>query len=657
VRRLELLGLRGARSRAEREVLRKARSGDWANLVEGDKPGQDLDDPMDDTILATPDLEKARWVRASFLRDLLTAEDDHVHPKGVRVRGARVTGKLDLEAVRGLRQLTLRGCWLDETPVFEQAELDWLELSCCQVPALHADQVSVKYSLVLARTRFSGDVRLMRASIEGLLDLHEVTLGSKDDEDAGTYKSQSILYADSIRVENLVRLDRLDAWGAVRLVGGVVAGTFYLRNAKVRFRGGVALEADRVDVSGDTILDRSRFKGAVGLRHAKIGGRLTCRGTRLSHPPLRREKDLPGEAPDPLHEAKVLLADQAEVGGDVRLSDGFKSMGCVSFLGATVSGSMVVDGATLTAIEPDTEPDEKSASHRHIAFDGEGMQVKSRLTWKPAEPNGYVDLRYANVHRLDDTHNAWPSEKEGKSYLTGLVYEELAHRYRTKQDLESRIAWLQRQRRYSSQPYEQLARFYRNSGHNRHADDVGVAREEARLGQLEGRDLRTRSYRAMLWVHRLTMGFGYKPVRAIVVLIVLFVATLVPLFVAEHSGWIEASKASEDVDVSRSQLKVLSSGTTQPTQPVESTTTTVASEQPDVLPKAGLCDGTYPCYSAFLYSAETVVPLINLRQAEYWTVSAQTVPAKVIRWWLGLSAILGWVLVTFTAGSALVARR
>jgi hypothetical protein len=673
---------RGARSRGEREALRQARSGDWANFVEGDELFREA--ATQDDVVATSELDEANWIRASFLRDLLTAGDGHVHRKGVRIRGTRVTGKLDLEAVRGLPQLTLRGCWLDETPVFEQAQLDWLELSCCRVPKLRADQLSVTYSLVLTRTRFETHVQLRRASIEGPVDLSEcrvpgklclaemrvagslkltgLRLGSEGDKHAGTESERSALYADSIRVENRVQLDKLDAWGRVRLVGAVVGGSFYMDNAAVRVAGGIALRADRIDVAGNASLNRSTFKGVVWLRDAKIGGKLTCMGTKLSNPPLVGGGDAAlSEGLDLLHEAKVFLADQAEIGGDVRLSHHFESTGCVSFLGATVSGSMVVDGAKLAAIEPDEEPKEETLSHRHIAFDGEGMQVKSRLTWKPAEAIGYVDLRYASVHRLDDKLDGWPMTDKGKSYLTGLVYEELAHEFREPAHLQNRIAWLKRQAHYSSQPYEQLSRFYRNSGHNRHADEVGIAREEARLDQIKGSDFKARWARTKGWLHRWTTGYGFKPLQAGWVLVLLFVLTLVPLTHAKEQRWIEPSKASEDADVSRQQLKTTSLTAPQPAKPfqADATTTTVPSEQADKpqLPRTNDCDDTYPCFSTFLYSLETVVPLINLRQAEYWTINAKHPTARHIRWWLGLSAILGWVLVTFTAGSALVARR
>jgi hypothetical protein len=127
--------------------------------------------------------------------------------------------------------------------------------------------------------------------------------------------------------------------------------------------------------------------------------------------------------------------------------------------------------------------------------------------------------------------------------------------------------------------------------------------------------------------------------------------------VAEYNHWIEPSKASEDTDVTRMQIDSFKNSQKTSTQPTQAVTTSPGAADGAVPPSATGCDPTYPCYSTLLYSLETVVPLINLRQAEYWTLTANHIAARLIRGWLGISAILGWVLVTFTAGSALVARR
>jgi hypothetical protein len=93
------------------------------------------------------------------------------------------------------------------------------------------------------------------------------------------------------------------------------------------------------------------------------------------------------------------------------------------------------------------------------------------------------------------------------------------------------------------------------------------------------------------------------------------------------------------------------------TQPRRAVARSPGAADKAVPPSATACDPTYPCFSTLLYSLKTVVPLINLRQAKYWTVTANHISARLIRGWLRISAILSWILVTFTGGSALTARR
>lgn len=681
---------RSAKTSAERKVLRCASRGQWADF----RPEVTFaEDAMADKIdVSRMRFDETNEVSADFLGGLLAAKDDHVHPKGLRVRGARVTGTLDLEAVRDLPQLTLRGCQLDAAPVLEQAQLDWLELSCCILPALRADQLSVRYSLVLARSKIDGEVGLVQANIDGPLSLDRCRVvggvrlaeasvaGPLSLQDAlllvGAKREESpdwaevALSANSIRVENLASLDGLEAWGAVSLVGARIGGSLSLRRVQVHHGGRVALSADRIEVTGNTTLDGARIDGAVSLRNAQVGGRLSCNGTILDDPPRRDREGRP--PPEPLHEAKVLIADQALFAGDVLLGseavgeDGaFRSVGCVSFMGATVNGSMVVRHASMAAIDPTST----MKSHRHIAFDAEGVQVKSRLTWRCDPPTGYVDLRYAHVHRLDDDLAAWPGDRDRRMcYLTGLVYEEVLDGFLGQDDLEKRIAWLGRQPSYTSQPYEQLARFYRNSGHLRHASDVGYEREKQRLHNLrtnygnpprsrkDGRKAR-RSWTigSMLrWV----VGFGYRPHWALGFLVGLLAFTCVLLAMAEHSGRIMPSKSSEAIDVVKAQLAARSPDSAQVAEVVAPPAGQPSEEPlPEELPDEDECKASYPCFSTWLFGLETVVPLINLRQGEYWSVHGEELNWQLLRWWLGVSSILGWVLVTLTASTVLAARR
>lgn len=91
-------------STAETKIVANLRSGDFDRLGDGLRP--DWDDP-------------ARTVRAELLRFLILGSDHGfpMHEKGLSVSGARVTGILDLEGCRIPRDIRLKDCLFEASPV------------------------------------------------------------------------------------------------------------------------------------------------------------------------------------------------------------------------------------------------------------------------------------------------------------------------------------------------------------------------------------------------------------------------------------------------------------------------------------------------------------------------------------------------------------
>jgi hypothetical protein len=50
------------------------------------------------------------------------------------------------------------------------------------------------------------------------------------------------------------------------------------------------------------------------------------------------------------------------------------------------------------------------------------------------------------------------------------------------------------------------------------------------------------------------------------------------------------------------------------------------------------------CLSPFLYSVDTVIPLISLDQRSTWYPDPHVRYGELMLWWLDLSTILGWLL-------------
>jgi hypothetical protein len=229
-------------------------------------------------------------VRAGFLRKLLLGLDESwsVAAPGVRIKGARIEGALDLTdcAGEGLPALMLEDCDLPEPVDISHARIGRLSFRGSRLVLL----VGVE------------------AQIDGQFDLRGI---SSFDED-GTLM--------------------------LRLHGIAVAGDFAAHGAQLARPADAsehALSMESAAIEGAVWLG-SGFEahGCVWLLGAQIKGSLECGGGRF----FNRAEDANGSA---------LVAENATIGGDVFLRGGFVAEGEVWLAGAQIRGDVDLDTATL----------------------------------------------------------------------------------------------------------------------------------------------------------------------------------------------------------------------------------------------------------------------------------------------------------------------
>src|SRR5262249_19453733 len=198
-------------------------------------------------------------------------------PHGLRLRGARITGRLDLANLTTDVSLQLRDCLLEEGVLAEGARLAFVGLTGCQLKhpterPLAADGLSCSV-LALSEARITGHtsvgaVNLTGAQIGGGLDCDGAALCN----DSGP-----ALGADGLQVGRRVLLrDRFTATGAgqygtVRLTSAHIGGSLLCDGAALRNDSGPALVAYGLQV-GRSVFLRSGFtatgtgdRGAVRL--------------------------------------------------------------------------------------------------------------------------------------------------------------------------------------------------------------------------------------------------------------------------------------------------------------------------------------------------------------------------------------------------------
>ena len=284
-----------------------------------------------------------RTVRASVLRHLLIAPQWPVDAKGVRLRGVRISGKLDLEASSLRCPLWLDSCYLDdpESLCLNQATAVSLSLTDCLLAGFAGDMLAVR-ELDLGRSTLTGPLRLSNAEIAGQFSCSGAKLSATD-------PSGYALDADGIKVGGDMFLDQgFASGGAIRLAGAAIAGDLSCRGANLASSdyNGYTLNADGIKVGGDMFLDQGfasdgeiRFAsdGAIRLAGAAIAGHLFCSGAKLTG------ADYNGYA---------LNADKLQVGGDMFLDNGFLSNEAIGLSGAVIAGLFSCSGAKLTTTYP-----------------------------------------------------------------------------------------------------------------------------------------------------------------------------------------------------------------------------------------------------------------------------------------------------------------
>jgi hypothetical protein len=160
--------------------------------------------------------DDARIIRSDVIRDLLLGRLPNtilngraLDPRGLRLTGATLTGRLDLDYVRLDVGLRLLGCALVDGITAEQARLAYLDLGGSTIghseaiePALNGSGMTLTGNLDLVRVRASsrasgGTIRLAGAHINGRLDLGGSSL---------TNEGGPGLSADRLVVDNVAHL-------------------------------------------------------------------------------------------------------------------------------------------------------------------------------------------------------------------------------------------------------------------------------------------------------------------------------------------------------------------------------------------------------------------------------------------------------------------
>jgi hypothetical protein len=191
-----------------------------------------------------------RTVRAQLLIELLTTERraGGQRVRALRLRGAHISGTLNLEALTFVCPLTLEDCYFDAPVTLDEARAVSVGLRGCHLPYVSARQLETRGDLDLDRLR-ANKVDLAGAQIGGMLFLRHAELSSGHEH---------VLDGDRLQVRQEMDCSGLRAQGELRLLVAHIGGQLTLSGAELTNEGGRALTAYGVQVDADMFC-RKRF--------------------------------------------------------------------------------------------------------------------------------------------------------------------------------------------------------------------------------------------------------------------------------------------------------------------------------------------------------------------------------------------------------------
>ncbi|MEV6486842.1 hypothetical protein [Streptomyces sp. NPDC051576] len=499
----------------------------------------------------------------------------------LHLTGATITGNLRLSHARVEIPVAFTDCRFDNAVDLSDASLCSVDLTGSSLPGLSADRLQVDGDLKLVRT-VGGAVSLFRSDITGDMWLNGAELVSED--------SGYALRAPQLRVGGGLYARAINAVGGINL-WGAQAFTLEVTKGCLSSTGHTALRCDGLRITQDLhCSELSVDGGGISLFGATIGGQCWFTGAAV-----RNDTGWAVSAPS------------VRVGGGM-YGNGMRAHGGVNLFAATIGESIELSGCTLTS--HGNHALRAPGAHIEANLDlGDEATIASGVTLPRAEIKGTLrlsgsafgdastidlqhatvgvlvmtstntqapmyDLRAAVIGRIDDSPTSWPPRIE----LDGLSYQDL----RPLLPATQRLAWIDRSNGYSPHAYEHLAAYYRQLGHDDDARTVQLARHRRR------RDSAQMPARLWGYFEDLTVGYGYRPGRALVWLFAL--TTLVAIVFAAI-----------------------------PPQPVRT---------------------NGPAFQPVAFALDLILPVLDLGQEKAFTPSGNTA------WVAWASAIAGWLLAT-----------
>ncbi|MEP2027498.1 MAG: hypothetical protein ABJI96_02175 [Paracoccaceae bacterium] len=453
--------------------------------------------------------------------------------------------------------------------------------------------------------RFQQDLGMFQASLENL-NLSQSHLNG--------------LNAQRAKITGDIFLRDIVATATIDFSGAEIGGQLDCTGAQFNATEGLALDAQGAKITDDIFLRDVVATATIDFSGAEIGGQLSCTSAQFN-----------------ATEGVALNAQGAKITESVFLRD-IVATATIHVSGAEIGGQLSCMGAQFNATEG-------------FALDAQGAQISGGLIWRNVSfPSQPVLFAAAHTSALADDLDSWES---GAIYdLDGFTYD----RIYGSMNARERTKWLEKgsysRGEFAPQPFTQLAKVLRESGHDGEARKVLFKREQLlrrnirdqqRIAPNGDISVRLRSIwrfikngfrHAVDLLLRWVVGYGHHPFQSLWLLIALIVLAICPAHLAyeegsfaPNSGPIQASAAWQDY-------------ANAPGNPAERWSAKWAPGQ------------DWETFNRYAYAADLVIPIIDLGQTAAWAPSTTRGWWGKQLWWAQWFFIaMGWIVTALGAAA------
>ena len=381
---------------------------------------------------------------------------------GLNMNGSKFTGKLDMNGMKAEGDLLMRGR-------AEFAEVDLCSAKIGGLVAMNGSKFTGKLNMTDMEAEGNllmhggaefAEVELVTAKIGGQVAMHGSKFTGKLD-------------MNGMEAGHLFMYEKAE-FAEVELVSAKIGGQVVMSGSK--FTG-------KLDINGmhaGHLLMRRRAEFAeVDLCSAKIGGLVAMNGSKFT--------------------GKLNMNDMVAE-GDLLMHGGAEFEKVVTLAFSKIGKNLILSGSTLQGLN-------LTGTHVGGVF---------ALGSPPTRWSERANLKLLNTEvwalQVQDLPEAWPDKLE----LNGFTYATLSEfASEGANDLVTREVswfkeWLEKQEKYSPQPYEQLAKILRNEGNPDKADELLYAGKNRELSEVEG---------LLSWLSlallKVLIGYGYRIYYAI----------------------------------------------------------------------------------------------------------------------------------------------